>query len=72
MVVMQTLRSVQDVVFVQSEDGFVPRPVTLGKADRQRVEILSGLMPGERFVSKGGFTLKAELGKDSLGDGHGH
>jgi len=62
----------QDVVFVQSEDGFVPRPVTLGKADRQRVEILSGLMPGERYVSKGGFTLKAELGKDSLGDGHGH
>jgi len=44
----------------------------LGKADRQRVEILSGLMPGERYVIKGGFTLKAELGKDSLGDGHGH
>jgi cobalt-zinc-cadmium efflux system membrane fusion protein len=62
----------QDVVFVQTGDGYVPRPVTLGKADRQQVEIRSGLMPGERYVSKGGFTLKAELGKDSLGDGHGH
>ncbi len=62
----------KNIVFVETEDGFVPRPVTLGRADRQRFEILSGLVPGERYVSKGGFTLKAELGKESLGDGHGH
>lgn len=61
-----------NIVFVETEDGFVPRPVTLGRADRQQFEILSGLVPGERYVSKGGFTLKAELGKESLGDDHGH
>jgi len=36
------------------------------------VEILSGLTVGERFVVKGGFTLKAQLSKAAFGDGHGH
>ena len=36
------------------------------------VEVVSGLEPGERFVARGGFSLKAELGKESFGDGHGH
>jgi cobalt-zinc-cadmium efflux system membrane fusion protein len=36
------------------------------------VEIRSGLAPGERYVSQGGFTLKAELSREQFGDGHGH
>ncbi len=62
----------QTVVFVEEHGGFEPRPVEIGRRSSDRMEILSGLEPGERYVTVGGFTLKAELGKDSLGDGHAH
>ena len=62
----------QSVVFVEEHGGFEPRPVDIGRKSKDRMEIVSGLEPGERDVSVGGFTLKAELGKDSLGDGHAH
>ena len=39
---------------------------------RAMVEVLDGLEPGEKYVTKGGFTLKAELQKEQFGDGHGH
>lgn len=61
-----------DVVFVHTPDGFIPMPVSIGRADPLSVEILSGLTPGQRYVSKGGFTLKAELEKSSLSGGHHH
>ena len=60
------------VVFVEKKDGFKPEPVKVGRANRTHVEILSGLPAGARFVAKGGFVLKAELAKGSLGDGHNH
>ncbi len=62
----------QSVVFVEEHGGFEPRHVDIGRTGNDRMEIVSGLEPGERYVSMGGFTLKAELGKDSLGDGHAH
>lgn len=62
----------RDVVFVQAEEGFVPRPVTVGRTDQAHLEIVSGLAPGEHYVSQGGFTLKAELGKESFGGDHDH
>jgi cobalt-zinc-cadmium efflux system membrane fusion protein len=60
------------VVFVKDEDGFEPRPVTVGRSDGTHVEVTSGLTPGQKFVSAGAFTLKAQLAKGSFGDGHGH
>ena len=60
------------VVFVETDEGFEPRPVVLGRRTRDHAEVVSGLEPGERYVAKGGFSLKAELGKESFGDGHGH
>ncbi|MCZ6818730.1 MAG: efflux RND transporter periplasmic adaptor subunit [Calditrichaeota bacterium] len=62
----------QTVVFVQTDEGFVPQPVTLGKSSVTHVEILSGLSAGQTYVKKGGFTLKAELAKGSIESGHGH
>jgi cobalt-zinc-cadmium efflux system membrane fusion protein len=51
------------VVFVETEDGFEPRPVSLGRQGEALVEALSGLAPGERYAARGSFLLKAELGK---------
>jgi cobalt-zinc-cadmium efflux system membrane fusion protein len=68
------LQTVEDrtVVFVQDEDGFEPRPVQTGRENATQVEILSGLEAGQSFVSKGAFTLKAQLSKGAFGDGHNH
>jgi len=60
-------------VFVKSDEGFKPRFITTGKENHALVEILSGLSDGESYVTKGGFTLKAELQKEIFGnDEHGH
>lgn len=60
------------VVFVKSAEGFKPQPVKLGRTNTTRVEIVSGLMAGQIYVSKGAFTLKAQLSKGAFGDGHNH
>ncbi len=68
---LQTLDE-KTVVFVKDEDGFEPRAVTVGRFNGTHVEITSGLNPGQKFVSAGAFTLKAQLAKGSFGDGHNH
>ena len=60
------------VVFIRVHDGFEPREVRIGAENGSLVQILSGLEPGEQYVSEGGFTLKAELEKSSFDDGHNH
>jgi len=63
----------QTVVFVKTAEGFEPRPVESGRRNRTSVEILSGLEPGERYVSAGGLALKAELARGQLEHaGHAH
>ena len=61
-------------IFVKSEHGFEARPVTIGRSNERKVEIVSGLRPGETIVTKNSFRLKAELEKAAGGDlsGHGH
>ena len=68
---LQTLEG-KTVVFVQDEDGFEARPVTIGRDNGLHVVIENGLQSGERYVSKGAFTLKAQLSKGAFGDGHNH
>ena len=60
------------VIFVQTDEGFEPRPVELGRQNGNTVEILSGLAPEQTYVSQGAFTLKAQLSKGAFGDGHNH
>ncbi len=59
-------------VFVPTDDGFEPRAISIGPVTSGQVVILSGLTEGEKFVSEGAFTLKAQLEKDAFGDGHAH
>jgi cobalt-zinc-cadmium efflux system membrane fusion protein len=62
----------KSIVFVDTGEGLTARPVRIGRTGPDRVEILSGLDPGERYVRRGGFTVKAELSKGAFGDGHAH
>jgi cobalt-zinc-cadmium efflux system membrane fusion protein len=57
-------------VFLPEGEAFVPRPVTVGRANRTHTQILTGLEPGDSYVSAGAFVLKAELGKSEGGHGH--
>lgn len=68
------LESFEDktVVFVRHDDGFVPQPVVIGKSNTYGVEITNGIKPGQVYVAKNGFSLKAELQKDAFGEGHEH
>ncbi len=66
---LQTLDA-QIVVFVETPEGFAPREVTLGRQGNTLVEVLAGLAPGERFVSKNSFLLKAELARGEAEHGH--
>jgi len=63
----------EHVVFVETDEGFEPRTVEVGRSDPARVEILSGLHAGERYVSRGSFTIKSEMARGVLEHaGHAH
>lgn len=62
----------QTVVFVQTDEGFAPQAVTVGRENETQAEITQGLEPGALYVARGGFALKAEFEKGELSDGHSH
>ncbi|MBW2601019.1 MAG: efflux RND transporter periplasmic adaptor subunit [Deltaproteobacteria bacterium] len=64
----------RDVVFVPEGDGFIPVEIATGKRSKDKTEILSGLKPGNRYVAKGAFQLKAVQITSGAGAhaGHGH
>ncbi|MBX9670574.1 MAG: efflux RND transporter periplasmic adaptor subunit [Candidatus Obscuribacterales bacterium] len=58
------------VVFIPKGKGaFEPRDVVTGNQMNSLVAIKSGVIAGERVVSKGSFLLKSNLLKDQLGEG---
>ncbi len=67
----EALQIVEDnpVVFVQGEEGFEPRAVTLGRSDGELSEVVAGLSANEVYVSKNSFVLKSELGKEDAEHG---
>ncbi len=69
---LQTVEGRQ-VVFVETSNGFEVRPVTVGRSDEMNVEIINGMLSGERYVASGAFSLKAEIEKAAFaGQGHHH
>ncbi len=62
----------KDVVFVLTDEGFVPSPLELGRSNATHVEVLSGLDAGETFIATGSFLLKAESAKAEAGHDHDH
>ena len=51
------------VVFVQAEGEFSAHPVTLGKTDGERTEVLQGLAAGDIYAAANSYVIKAELRK---------
>ncbi|MEX0805350.1 MAG: efflux RND transporter periplasmic adaptor subunit [Candidatus Binatia bacterium] len=68
---LQTIEE-RPAVFVETAEGLKPRHVTVGRSNDTHVEITSGLTSGERYVTRGAFTVKAQLSKGAFGGGHGH
>lgn len=68
----EALQSYRDweVVFVNVGDAFEARPLELGRRDGQWVEVVSGLSPGERYVTRNSYVIKADIGK--AGASHDH
>lgn len=58
------------VIFLKVQGGFVPQPVTIGRTDGKRVEIVSGLKPGASYAAAGSFVVKSEQGKGSATHTH--
>lgn len=57
-------------VFVETDDGFVPRPVALGPPGETFIEVIDGMHAGERYAATNSFLLKAELGKGAAEHDH--
>ncbi len=59
----------QAVVFVDQGDGkYVVRPVRTGRVQGANVEVLEGLVAGDKVVSRGAFVLKSQMFKSSLAE----
>jgi len=59
----------QAVVFVDLGDGkYVVRPVRTGRVQGASVEVLEGLVAGDRVVSRGAYVLKSQMFKSSLAE----
>ncbi len=51
------------MVFVQTARGFEARPVEVGKRSEEAVEIVKGLVAGERYATTNSYLIKADLMK---------
>ena len=66
---LQTFRD-WDVVFVRIGDTYEVRPVTLGRRDGTRVEVLSGLRAGDPVVVEQSYLVKADIEKSGASHDH--
>jgi cobalt-zinc-cadmium efflux system membrane fusion protein len=56
----------QACVFLQTDRGFMPQAVMVGRSNESSVEITAGLEAGQGYVSRGAYALKSELNKPSV------
>nr|WP_233264203.1 efflux RND transporter periplasmic adaptor subunit [Lysobacter panacisoli] len=66
---LQTFRD-WEAVFVRVGDDYEVRPLELGKRDAQRVEVLSGLSPGDQVVVEQSYVVKADIEKSGASHDH--
>lgn len=66
---IQTFRD-WNVVFLTDGRVFQAMPVELGRRDSKYVEILSGISPGARYVSRNSFIIKSDIEKSGASHDH--
>ena len=66
---LQTFRD-WDVVFIAVGNTFEIRPLELGRRDDEWIEVLSGISPGDRYVTKNSFVVKADVEKSGATHDH--
>lgn len=59
-----------DVVFAQVDDTYEVRMLELGRRDAERAEVLGGLDPGTRYVSRNSYLIKADIEKSGASHDH--
>jgi RND family efflux transporter MFP subunit len=60
-------------VYVKTEpDAYVKRSVKPGQSDGERVEIVSGIVPGDEVVTQGAVNVKLASGSGEIPHGHQH
>ncbi|MDR3268416.1 MAG: efflux RND transporter periplasmic adaptor subunit [Tannerella sp.] len=60
-------------VYLQlDEEGYKKQPVTLGRDDGERVQVLSGLKAGDRIVTEGACQVKLAAHTAVMPEGHTH
>lgn len=63
----------ETVVFRRTEEGaFEPVSVRTGDAVGDQTIVLGGLESGDAIVVQGAFSLKSQILKSQMGEGHGH
>jgi cobalt-zinc-cadmium efflux system membrane fusion protein len=58
------------VVFIQDGNLYEARPLEFGRRDGEWVEVLAGLSPGQRYVSRNSFLIKADILKSGATHDH--
>ncbi|MFN3407353.1 MAG: efflux RND transporter periplasmic adaptor subunit [Limisphaerales bacterium] len=66
---LQTFRD-WTVVFVNEGNFYEPLVVETGRRDGEWTEIISGLKPGQRYVAKNSFVIKADILKSGASHDH--
>lgn len=69
---LSALQSFRDwqVVFIRIGDTYEIRPVELGERDAERVEVVSGLKPGDQVVVEQSYLVKADIEKSGASHDH--
>ena len=67
-----SLQSFRDftVVYAQIDDEYEVRMLELGRQDAEWIEVLDGLEPGTRYVSKNSYLVKADIEKSGASHDH--
>lgn len=60
----------RSVVFIRRDDRFEVRDVSLGGRDSEHVEIVSGMLDGDKYAAGNSFVVKAEIAKGTATHEH--